>query len=542
MKKLLLAAFSILACIQLQYAQSVTWAQHVAPLLYAKCTGCHHTGGLAPFPLMTYQEAVDKKFAISNAISSGEMPPWPPDPNYRHYKDERLLTNTEVNMINSWASNNTPQGNMNTAPTPPIYTNGSTLPSVDLQIQIPTYTVPSISSDMYRCFTIPTNLTQDQFITGIEVIPGDPSIVHHVLMYEDTTGQSVALDNNDAGPGYTSFGGPGFNADLIGGWVPGSMPNVYPVGMGVKLHKNSRIVLQIHYPDGSDGKTDSTKLNLKLSTGNLRQIFINPPLNYGANLVNGPLAIQPESVKTFQSRYTLPSNVPYLGVSLLDVAPHAHLLCKSWLVFATTPQDDTIPLIKINSWDFHWQGFYTFKNLIKLEPGSKLHGFATYDNTSNNPHNPSTPPQLVTAGEGTTDEMLLVYFSYLIYQPGDENIVIDSSTLFPEDTTTIPVDTTVTGLYDLDDTKGLISTPQLYNASPNPANNETNISYFLPATADAEVKIYDLAGKLLDVVNLPGNAGKHTITYNTTKLSAGTYLYSLEAGGIVKSKRLEVNR
>ena len=137
------------------------------------------------------------------------------------------------------------------------------------------------------------------------------------------------------------------------------MPKVYPAGMGVKLHANSRIVLQIHYPDGSDGKTDSTKINFKLSTGNLRQIFINPPLNYGPNLVNGPLRIEPESVKTFQSRYTLPSNVPYLGVSLLDVAPHAHLICKSWLVFATTPQDDTIPLIKINSWDFHWQGFYT---------------------------------------------------------------------------------------------------------------------------------------------------------------------------------------
>ncbi|MBS1611246.1 MAG: T9SS type A sorting domain-containing protein [Bacteroidetes bacterium] len=540
MKKALLALAALASTMQAVHAQGVTWAQHIAPLMYTKCTSCHHPGGLAPFSLMNYQDAVDKKLMVVNATSSGEMPPWPPDPNYRHYKDERLLTNAQVNMINTWVSNGTPQGDMNTAPVPPVYTNGSVLPNVDLTVQIPTYTVPNINGDMYRCFTIPTNLLQDKYITGVEVIPGNPSIVHHVLMYEDTTGQSATLDANDAGPGYTSFGGPGFSADLIGGWVPGSRPNVYPAGMGVKLHKNSRIVLQIHYPDGSDNKTDSTKINFKLSTGNLRQIFINPPLNYGPNLVNGPLRIEPESVKTFQSRYTLPSNVPYLGVSLLDVAPHAHLICKSWLVFATTPQDDTIPLIKINSWDFHWQGFYQFQNLIKLEPGSKLHGFATYDNTSNNPHNPSSPPQLVTAGEATTDEMLLVYFSYLLYQPGDENLVIDSSTLLPQDTT--GNDTTATGLYDIDDTKGLISTPQLYNASPNPANNQTDISYFLPQAANTELRIYDLTGKLVDAIKVPGNAGKSTITYNTSKLGVGTYLYTLHSGGTIKTKRLEVNR
>lgn len=535
MKKILLAVIVVTTFVQATQAQSVTWAQNIAPLLYTKCTGCHHEGGLAPFSLMTYQQAVDKKFQVSNATSSGEMPPWPPDPNYRHYKDERLLTNAQVNMINTWVSDGVPQGDMNTAPVPPVYTNGSVLPSVDLTLQIPTYTVPSISYDMYRCFTIPTNLVQDKYITGIEVIPGDPSIVHHVLMYEDTTGESVALDANDAGPGYTSFGGPGFTADLIGGWVPGSMPNVYPAGMGVRLHKNSRIVLQIHYPDGSDGKTDSTKINIRLSTGNLRQITIVPPLNHGPNLINGPLSIQPESVKTFESRYTLPANLPYLGVSLLNIAPHAHLICKSWLVFATTPQDDTIPLIKINAWDFHWQGFYTFKNLIKLEPGSKLHGFATYDNTGNNPHNPSSPPQQVNAGEATTDEMMLVYISYLLYQPGDENIVIDSTTLLPEDTT-------ATGLYDIDDTKGLISTPQLYAASPNPANNETSISYFLPQATNAKMNIYDLSGKLVETVAVSGAAGKNTVNYNTAKLSAGTYLYSLDAAGTVKTKRLEVNR
>jgi len=173
--------------------------------------------------------------------------------------------------------------------------------------------------------------------------------------------------------------------------VPGQMPSIYPAGMGVTLHKNSRLVLQIHYPAGSAGKTDSTKLNIKLSTASLRSVFIQPPLNHGPNLVNGPLAIPANATKTFYSEYTIPNNLPVQGVSLLNVAPHAHLICKSWLVYGETPAGDTIPFIKINDWDFHWQGFYTFQKLIFFPKGSTFHGVAFYDNTSNNPHNPSNP-------------------------------------------------------------------------------------------------------------------------------------------------------
>jgi len=530
MKKALLFCFASLGLLKLQYAQTPTWSDDIAPILYANCTACHHEGGLAPFSLMTYANAEAQKFSILNDVSLGIMPPWPPDVNYRHFKDERNLSSNEITKISAWVSGGAPQGNVANAPTPPVYTNGSELGTFDKSLQIPTYTVPTINYDMYRCFTVPTGLTQDEFITAIEVIPGNPAIVHHVLIYEDTTGASVTLDNNDAGPGYTNFGGPGFNnAALVGGWVPGTVPNVYPAGMGVKLHKNSRLVLQIHYPAGSSGQVDSTHINLRLSNGNLRQIMIQPPLNHAGTMVNGPLTIPAETVKTFEEEYTLPTNIPYAGISVLNVAPHAHLICTKWVVFATTPTGDTIPFIKINDWDFHWQGFYTLQNLVKLVPGTKLHGFATYDNTSNNPHNPNQPSQAVHVGEATTDEMMLVYFSYLIYQPGDENIVIDSSTL-----------ETPTAINEVDPASTIVTTPQLYDASPNPAANQTNISYFLPAASNATLKVYDLNGRLIDERKVDGNYGFNSLQYSTANLTAGTYLYSLVTGGFVKTKQLIV--
>ncbi len=527
---LLIIAFSSLLVTN---AQTVNWALDIAPILYSNCTKCHHQGGLAPFSLVTYNEAFANRFNISTAVSDGTMPPWPPDRNYKHYTDERYLTNDQVTKINSWASNGAPEGNPNDAPATPVYLNGSTFNQIDKVIQMPTFTVPgNVNYDLYQCFTVPTGLTQDEFITGFEVIPGNPSIVHHLLVFEDTTGQSVTLDNNTPEPGYTSFGGPGFQADLVGGWVPGTVPTVYPNGMGVKIHKNSRLVMQIHYPAGSQGKSDSTKINLKLSTGNLRTIMIQPPINHSTSMTDGPLHVPANSTKTFHAEYTIPTNIPIAGVSVLNVAPHAHLICKSWLVFGKTPTGDTIPFVKIDNWDFHWQGFYTFQTLQFMPKGSTFYGIATYDNTINNPHNPNATPQAISVGESTTDEMMMCYFSYLYYKPGDENFIVDSSLL-----------NNSTDIENQILPENFVTTPQLYDAMPNPTSGITTLQYFLPNHTDqAEIKIFDFNGKLVEKIKVPATIGFSKVEYNTSLLPTGTYIFSLNADGKTKSKQLIVTR
>jgi hypothetical protein len=237
-------------------------------------------------------------------------------------------------------------------------------------------------------------------------------------------------------------------------------------------------------------------------------------------------------LKTYEEYYNLHS---LADLTVLSVAPHAHLVAKQWESYAVTPTNDTIPLIKINNWDFHWQGSYNFRNLMKVPMGSELFAFCTYDNTTNNPENPNSPPQDVARGESTTDEMMLVYFAYTIYQPGDENIVVDSSALVDINDTTL-----VSGINE--PLSSVVSTPQLYDALPNPANTETTLGYYLPHNTSASLRIFDLSGRMIEEIKAPGTTGFNSVKYDTGKLPAGEYLYTLITEGSAKTKHLIVAR
>lgn len=397
-----------------------TWSDNVAAIVYNKCATCHHDGGIAPFSLMTYAEVSPMANAIYDAITTDKMPPWPPDNNYQQYTHTRSLDATEKTTLLTWLDNGYPEGTPANTPPPPVFYSGSILGPGDLTLQIPTYMSKAhAGQDDYVCFSIPTNLTQTRSVRAIEVIPGNRQIVHHALIYIDGGGtfQSDTTSGTCAGPQ---------NATLIGGYTPGSTPLVFPSGTGFKLGMSmpagSNVVLSMHYPEGSYGMYDSTKVIFHFyppgETG-IREVFAAPVLQ------NWGLSIPPNQVVSYTAHYPASGSIP-TDISVLSVFPHMHLLGKTIKAYALNAQGDTIPFAKIPLWDFHWQDFYFFQHIQKAPAGSVVKGEATYDNTTNNPNNPSNPPVHVYAGESTTDEMFLVYFHYMNYLPGDENYDIES--------------------------------------------------------------------------------------------------------------------
>lgn len=404
------------------FAQTPNWSNSIAKILYANCTSCHRPGGIAPFSLTTYQNAYDYAESIEYAVSNGEMPPWTADPNYKHFAHERVLSSSDITAIQQWVANSAPSGDTCTAPPIPTYSSTSQLTSINLSLKMPNYTVSS-NTDEYRNFVINSNLTQAGYANTIEIIPGNAAIVHHVLVFQDSTNTPISS---------TSVGGTGSLASkLLYGYAPGSQPYYTPPGTGLRLPANTRIILQIHYAPGSQGQLDSTRINFKISTNPQRAITVLPLLNHYTSLTNGPLYIPAGQTKTFNEQTSWSGNWTFLYAF-----PHMHLIGRSITSYATTnTPNDTIRFIKIPEWDFHWQDNFIFRNAIKVSNGATLRATAFYDNTTNNPDNPSSPPQNVSAGESTTDEMMGVFFAYMPYQAGDEYLIIDKR-IIPQGATT----------------------------------------------------------------------------------------------------------
>ncbi|MBI3500899.1 MAG: T9SS type A sorting domain-containing protein [Bacteroidetes bacterium] len=392
-----------------------------AGTFYNKCTSCHHPGGGTPFSMMNYSETSPWCALIQADVNKNKMAPWPPDTNYTRFLHERVLTASEKNKILNWTSNGCQQGDTTKAPfPPPTYPIYKLCGTPDTVLQIPTYTSTASSSDMYNCFSLPTGLTQTEWLRAYELIPGNPNIVHHVVMFVDTVGSSTS---NLTGSCFT----PPSGSYQMGAWAPGSSPTVFPglapLKAGMKINAGSKIVLQIHYPAGTAGQVDSTKIRLYFyptgSTG-IRRMYST------VDLQKWGFQILPNTTPTLTQTVSVTSTR-----SIFAVFPHSHLICDSIAIYATSGINTT-KLVRVNKWDFKWQGFYTFPFMPKIPSGYVLNAVHRYNNTSSNPNNPYSPPQTIYSGYATTDEMLFDGFLWLNYQTGDENI--DIGALLANDT------------------------------------------------------------------------------------------------------------
>lgn len=496
------------------YSQT-NWSEHIAPILFDHCTKCHHPGGIGPSSYMTYDDAYNNSGSILAAITEGIMPPWPADPNYRHFANENVLTQNEKNLINDWVIGGAVQGDITLAPTPPTYDNSSALPQVDFTGITPLYTSQAVTHDDYRTFVVPSNYSVDQFIDGIEIIPGNMNIVHHVVIYYDPTNTCLSYDAADAEPGFATNGtGGGIPpaAHFLAAWVPGKGPQFVPQGFGLRAEAGGYYLIEMHYPAGSVGQTDETTINLHHSTASSpREVFFEPVITHFPTTLDEPALVIPANTEaTFHATYNLNAHVTLFGVF-----PHMHLIGKSIKSFAVN-NNDTVPLVSIPNWDFQWQLGYDYPQLIHLTPGTAIKAVATYDNTLNNPNQPNNPPIMVTAGEETADEMMIIFFMYAAYQPGDENIVVDPNLSVSEDAFTTPID---------------------IKLFPNPTADQLQMQWTANQSDWTTLRIIDMNGKICQQEATLILPGKNSKTVDVHQLPTGIYELSfITTDGVAKSR------
>jgi mono/diheme cytochrome c family protein len=388
-------------------ANSVTYAQHVKPIVDAHCISCHRPGEVAPFSLIGYRNA--KKWApmIAFATSKRQMPPWKAIHGYGEFARENVLSETELEILKRWNDAGAPRGKLtrddDDASPAPEWALGT--PDLIVAPSKP-YHLAADGGDVYRNFVVKNDSSETRYVSAMDVKPGDRKVVHHVVVFVDGTGAAERLnhENTDGQEGYTSSGGgPGFMPETsFGGWVPGSRPARSPEGTAFLLKPKTAVVVQVHYHKNGKEATDLTRVGLYFDKQPPKHVMqIAWMLNTIIDIPAG------DSHHKEHLTYHVPADITLYGVM-----PHMHLLGKSMKAEVTYPDGRKEPLIYVDSWDFQWQLSYAYKAPLKLPKGSLINIDAVFDNSENNPNNPSKPPKEVGWGEQTTDEMFLLVGAY----------------------------------------------------------------------------------------------------------------------------------
>jgi len=385
-----------------------TFNKDIAPILYEKCVICHRPGEVAPFSLLTYQDASKRAGLIATVTRSGYMPVWKPEAGYGKFQHERRLSAEQISLLGEWAKDGAPQGNPKDKPAPPVFTEGWQAGEPNLILKAGNgFDVPADGPDRFQCFVLPLNLEQDSYIRTTEFRPGNRRVVHHGVIYVDESGTARKLAGDKGS--YPCFGGPRVPATgLLGGWAPGTIVEPGDPQLSVPVRKGTDLVVQIHYHPSGKPETDTSSVGV---------IYGVPPTKGRTSvlMVNTNIDIPPgDSSYLVKSKITLPQDVEVSGVF-----PHAHWLCRDMKIDAFLPNGDVTHMVWIKDWDFNWQGGYRYQSPLHLPKGTRVELAYTFDNSEKNPRNPSSPPQRVTFGEQTTDEMAVAFLTVLLPSPAD---------------------------------------------------------------------------------------------------------------------------
>ena len=381
--------------------------QHdVAPIFRAKCAGCHRPGEVAPFSLLTYQDAASQAKTIAAVVEKGLMPPWKPVRGYGEFQNERRLTKHEAEVLVKWSQSGAKGSDgplqPETEPPPP---RAWKLGEPDLVVEMPKpYTVAADGPDQYQCFVVPIPKGISQYIRAWEFQPGSRRTVHHALFFLDSSHEGAKRAAADGGS-YSCFGVPGFMpSGSLGGWSPGTAPFTATEGTAAShVRAGEDLVMQIHYHPTGKPESDQSRIGLYYSTYTAR----NPPPKHVVDvaLVSKQIDIPAgEAAYKVRDHFTLPIDVWALGI-----IPHAHYIARQMKCWATLPDGKIRWLLRIDDWDFNRQDQYRYAKAFVLPADTRLDMEIEYDNSAANARNPSNPPQRVVWGPDSTDEMAGVH-------------------------------------------------------------------------------------------------------------------------------------
>ena len=398
------------------HAQDVTYTEDVAPILMQHCVTCHRPGEVAPMSLLTYEDTRPWARSIAQEVGQKRMPPWHAAAGVREYTNDRSLDAAQIDVILRWVAAGAPRGDEALLPPVPTFNDGWQLGEPDLVLAWDApYQIEAEGDDEYRCFVLDPKFEKDQWVDVVEVLPGNRTTDHHIVIYVDQAGTiATQRDEAEPGEGYTCFGGPGFLAYMVPGWGPGYVPTETPEGSGYLLRAGSKLVVQVHYHKTGSPQEDLTRVGLRFARRPTQRVL------YNGYVLGLSLQIPPGD-----ANYVVTGRAPIQeDITVYSIVAHMHYLGKAMDIWAELPDGTRVDLVTVPRFDFYWQTEYALAEPQRLPKGSVIHMQATFDNSPESPYQHSDPPRLVTFGEQTTDEMAVGVF----FHTRDAENISDGST------------------------------------------------------------------------------------------------------------------
>lgn len=392
---------------------SITYHNRISRLVQMNCGECHRDGGVAPFSLSTSDDLLSHAKMIETVVTRGTMPPWFAVPTAKQksnpWVNDCSLSDSDKKDLLAWLKGDHPLGDPKDAPVAAKYSDGWTIGTPDLVVKFPEPVPIQATGFMrYKNITVETGLDEDKWVQGIEIRPGAPEVVHHILVFA----RPPRVPNQK--------GSAGDEINYWGIYVPGNNKQIYSDGFARKLPKGSQIRFQMHYTPNGKETEDTTQMGLVFAD--------KEPANEvkTASLVNAWFEIPPGADNHEDSaKFKLQSDVTVMGY-----LPHMHLRGKACRYEAITPDGKRETLLDIPRYDFNWQLLYRYSEPRVFTKGTILKFYASFDNSDKNPANPN-PKMAVRWGDQTYDEMLLGYIEYFVpvAKPGDQ--VAQGDAAFP---------------------------------------------------------------------------------------------------------------
>jgi hypothetical protein len=370
---------------------AITYSNQVSRILQNRCVSCHREDEIGPMDLSNYDDASAWADMILEVVNEGRMPPWHASPDHGHFANDRRMTQEEIDTLNRWVAQGLARGDASHEPEPLKVAKGWQLPrEPDLVVEMAKrpFKVPASGDVRYQYFLVDPGFDKDVWVNGMEIVPGNRAVVHHVLVF--------LRDKNDKS-GRDLHG----ERSFLAGYVPGTRVEFMPEGMAKRIPAGSQLVFQLHYTPIGTEQMDLSKIGFWYTDPSTLTHEVQT-----TSAVQTAFRIPPRT-DNYRTTALLPEALP--ECQLLSMSPHMHLRGKAFRYTVIAPSGEREIVLDIPRYDFNWQTEYRFQVPKNLEEGSRIYCEAAFDNSDQNLNNPD-PSATVIWGDQTYEEMMIGYF------------------------------------------------------------------------------------------------------------------------------------